>query len=90
MECYLACYVGYPSNDILSAGVRTSAVTSEWAITELIRNPLCLRKLQKEMDSMKKDMITDDDISHMPYLQNVVKEVFDCMLLHHCWCLVCQ
>ncbi|KAH6555768.1 hypothetical protein KP509_1Z224800 [Ceratopteris richardii] len=62
--------------DILSAGVQTSAVASEWAITELIRNPLCLRKLQEEIDLMKKDMITDDDTSHMPYLQNVVKEVF--------------
>ncbi|KAH7434300.1 hypothetical protein KP509_06G010200 [Ceratopteris richardii] len=62
--------------DILSAGVQTSAVASEWAITELIRNPLCLRKLQEEIDSMKKDMITDNDTSQMPYLQDVVKEVF--------------
>ncbi|KAI5057797.1 hypothetical protein GOP47_0027812 [Adiantum capillus-veneris] len=38
--------------DILGAGSETSAITIEWAMAELLRNPHCLLKLQGELDTM--------------------------------------
>ncbi|KAI5082077.1 hypothetical protein GOP47_0001820 [Adiantum capillus-veneris] len=65
--------------EVLSAGILTTALTLEWAMAELFRNPRCLKKLQHEIDDImaKEDdhFITDEDISKLPYLEKVVKEV---------------
>ncbi|KAH7277216.1 hypothetical protein KP509_39G040300 [Ceratopteris richardii] len=69
--------------DIVSAGVITSAVTLEWAMAELLRNPQALRKLQKDIDAVilargikQQELISDDDVVDLPYLNSVLKEVF--------------
>ncbi|KAI5065589.1 hypothetical protein GOP47_0020284 [Adiantum capillus-veneris] len=68
------------AQEVLSAGIITTALTLEWAMAELFRNPRCLKKLQHEIDDiMAKEgdhFITDGDISKLPYLEKVVKEAF--------------
>lgn len=64
--------------DLLIAGTETSATTVEWAMTELIRNPDVLRKVQAEIDSLvgTNRLVQKSDLPSLPYLQAVVKEVF--------------
>ncbi|KAM0932358.1 putative 3,9-dihydroxypterocarpan 6A-monooxygenase [Dioscorea sansibarensis] len=62
--------------DIFTAGTDTSALTIEWALAELINNPGVLEKLREEIDTVvgKNRLISETDMSNMPYLQAVVKE----------------
>uniref|UniRef100_A0A803LW80 Cytochrome P450 n=1 Tax=Chenopodium quinoa TaxID=63459 RepID=A0A803LW80_CHEQI len=64
--------------DLLGAGKDTTSKTMEWAMAELLRNPIILRKLQEEIDGvMGKDnstTILESHISKLPYLQAIVKE----------------
>eukprot|EP00250_Pteridium_aquilinum_P022045 c25290_g2_i1 orf=158-1639(+) len=66
--------------DVLSAGTHTTALTLEWAMAELLRNPRCLRKLCDEIDAVmgkgNEQLVSDEDVPKMPYLENTVKEVF--------------
>ncbi|KAJ0971973.1 hypothetical protein J5N97_019932 [Dioscorea zingiberensis] len=59
------------------AGTSTSYIFLEWAMSELIRNPKVLKKLQQEtrMVAEKNSMVTEEDVSKMHYLKAVVKEV---------------
>ena len=61
---------------MFGAGTDTSAVVLEWTMTELLRHPKAMLKLQQEVRGIighKKD-ITDDDIDRMHYLKAVIKE----------------
>ncbi|CAA2974435.1 cytochrome P450 93A3-like [Olea europaea subsp. europaea] len=62
--------------DIFAAGTDTSAITTEWALAELINHPNILRKAQHEINSVvgKKRLVEESDISNLPYLQAIVKE----------------
>lgn len=63
--------------DLFIAGSDTSAVTIEWAMTELLRNPEMLQKLQNEVDEKfdrkgpAKGIL---DLNQLSYLQAVIKE----------------
>ncbi|KAJ0971975.1 hypothetical protein J5N97_019934 [Dioscorea zingiberensis] len=59
------------------AGTSTSFIFLEWAMSELIRNPKVLKKLQQEtrMVAGKTSMVTEEDVNKMHYLKAVVKEV---------------
>lgn len=63
---------------MLIAGTDTSSSAVEWAISELIRNPECMERLQGELDTMvgKDRVVSEADFSNLPYLQAVVKETF--------------
>ncbi|KAI5068245.1 hypothetical protein GOP47_0016590 [Adiantum capillus-veneris] len=65
--------------DVLGAGTHTTSLALEWAIAELIRNPVCLQKLCNEIDTAMgqgtDQFVTDDDLPKLPYLEKVVKEV---------------
>lgn len=63
---------------MFTAGTDTSSSTTEWAIAELIRNPKLMMNIQKELDSVvgRDRMVTELDMSHLPYLEAVVKETF--------------
>ncbi|RID67675.1 hypothetical protein BRARA_D02748 [Brassica rapa] len=64
--------------DMFAAGTDTSSSTLEWAMAELLNNPKSLARAQAEMDCVigQNGIIQESDISHLPYLQAVVKETF--------------
>ncbi|KAI5070610.1 hypothetical protein GOP47_0014953 [Adiantum capillus-veneris] len=55
---------------MLGGSIHTTSLTLEWAMAELLKNPHCLAKLQREIDTVlgKKDQITDADIPKLSYL----------------------
>lgn len=60
----------------VSAGLDTVAISAEWAMAELIKNPRVLRKAQEELDrviGLERPMM-EADISNLPYLKCVAKE----------------
>ncbi|KAK4482951.1 hypothetical protein RD792_010124 [Penstemon davidsonii] len=62
--------------DVMAAATETSAVTLEWAMTELIRHPTVMRKLKDEVrgNSNGQQNITAHDLEKMHYLKAVIKE----------------
>nr|CAB3495878.1 unnamed protein product [Digitaria exilis] len=67
--------------DLIGGGTDTSAVTVEWAMSELLRNPEVLAKANEEMDRVigRERLVEEEDIPRLPYLEAVVKET---MRLH--------
>nr|DAD39328.1 TPA_asm: hypothetical protein HUJ06_013651 [Nelumbo nucifera] len=57
-------------------GSDMKAITVEWSMTELIRNPKVMRKAQEEVRRVvgKKFKFEEDDIPQMAYLKAVTKE----------------
>ncbi|XP_078152237.1 geraniol 8-hydroxylase-like [Carex rostrata] len=67
--------------DLFAAGTDTSSSTVEWAMAELLQNPVTLAKVRNELASVigpEREM-EESDIGQLPYLQAVVKET---MRLH--------
>ncbi|XP_022956397.1 cytochrome P450 71B26-like isoform X1 [Cucurbita moschata] len=61
--------------DIFLAGVETGATTIVWIMTELVRNPRVMKKLQDEIRScIKEDSVKEMDLEKLEYLKMVVKE----------------
>lgn len=63
---------------MFGAGTDTSAVVLEWTMTELLRHPNVMKKLQREVREIvghKRD-ITSKDVDKMHYLKAVMKESF--------------
>ncbi|XP_048497856.2 cytochrome P450 71A1-like [Beta vulgaris subsp. vulgaris] len=62
--------------DMFVAGTETSSTTLEWAITELIRHPKIMKKLQEEVRNNVKysTSVAEDDLGNMKYLKAVIKE----------------
>lgn len=61
---------------MFAAGANTIAALGEWVMSELIRHPNIMKKLQNEIREIlsgKKD-ITENDIDKMNFLKAVVKE----------------
>ena len=58
------------------AGMDTSTISVEWAMTQLIKNPRVQQKVQAELDhAIGRDRIMiESDFSNLPYLQCVAKE----------------
>lgn len=59
------------------AGAETSATTTEWAITELVKNPRAMEKAQAEVRHLlagKRKNIQEEDIKKLDYLKLVIKE----------------
>ncbi|KAK9949053.1 hypothetical protein M0R45_004599 [Rubus argutus] len=61
---------------LLQAGTDTSAVTLEWAMSNLLNHPQVLKKAKAELDSkLGPDRFLDEpDVSKLPYLQNIISE----------------
>ncbi|KAB1222998.1 Cytochrome P450 98A2 [Morella rubra] len=62
--------------DMITAGMDTTAITVEWAMAELIKNPRVQQKAQEELDRVIgfERVLTEADFSNLPYLQSVAKE----------------
>ncbi|KAK3022572.1 hypothetical protein RJ639_032443 [Escallonia herrerae] len=62
--------------DMITAGMDTTAITVEWAMAELIKNPGVQEKAQEELDRVIgcERVLTESDFSNLPYLQSVAKE----------------
>jgi coumaroylquinate(coumaroylshikimate) 3'-monooxygenase len=61
---------------MISAGMDTTAISVEWAMAELIKNPRVQQKAQDELDRVVgfERVMTEADFPNLPYLQAVVKE----------------
>lgn len=64
--------------DFFTAGTDTQAISTEWALVELIKNPLLLQKAREEIDNVvgKGKLVEESDCPNLPYLQAIVKETF--------------
>ncbi|XP_050229047.1 3,9-dihydroxypterocarpan 6A-monooxygenase-like [Mercurialis annua] len=62
--------------DIFTAGTDTSAITTEWALAELINHPEIMNKARQEIDSVigMNRLVQESDITNLPYVQAIVKE----------------
>ncbi|MBA0815350.1 hypothetical protein Gohar_000130 [Gossypium harknessii] len=62
--------------DMITAGMDTTAISVEWAMAELIRNPRVQKKAQEELDRVIgfERVMSETDFSNLPYLQSVAKE----------------
>ncbi|CAL4939531.1 unnamed protein product [Urochloa decumbens] len=67
--------------DLIAAGTDTSAVSVEWALSELLRNPVVMAKATEELDRVvgRGRFVVEADIPNLPYLEAIVKET---MRLH--------
>ncbi|PRQ32149.1 putative cytochrome P450 [Rosa chinensis] len=62
--------------DMLVASMDTSATTIEWALSELIKHPQLMKKVQKELENVvgMERMVEESDLDKLEYLDMVVKE----------------
>jgi len=61
---------------LLLAGTDTSAVTLEWAMSNLLNHPNVLKKARAELDSQigEENLMDEPDISELHYLQSIISE----------------
>lgn len=62
--------------DMIAGGVETTSTTIDWALSEIMRNPGVLKRLQGELDEVvgKNRMVDESDMPKLDYLERVVKE----------------
>ncbi|XP_010554160.1 PREDICTED: cytochrome P450 71B20-like [Tarenaya hassleriana] len=62
--------------NLFLAGIDTSAITMIWAMTELVRKPTLMKKVQDEIRGCigKKESISEEDADKVQYLKLVLKE----------------
>ncbi|KAL6640922.1 hypothetical protein ACP70R_019103 [Stipagrostis hirtigluma subsp. patula] len=65
-------------SDLFAAGSDTTSSTVEWAMVELLRNPLSMTKTCNELAEVigSRRNIEESEIGRLPYLQAVIKETF--------------
>ncbi|CAM6128027.1 unnamed protein product [Calypogeia fissa] len=62
--------------DMIAGGGDSSSVTAQWALTELLRHPRVMRKVQEELDSVvgPHRLVQEEDLPKLVYVSAVVKE----------------
>jgi len=67
--------------DLIAGGTESSAVTVEWALSELLKKPEVFTKATEELDRVvgRGRWVTEKDIPSLPYMDAIVKET---MRLH--------
>ncbi|KAF2302126.1 hypothetical protein GH714_032869 [Hevea brasiliensis] len=62
--------------NMIFAGTDTTAVTLEWAMSNLLNHPQVLEKAKSELDFQigQETLIDEPDISKLPFLQNIILE----------------
>ncbi|KAB2603954.1 cytochrome P450 CYP736A12-like [Pyrus ussuriensis x Pyrus communis] len=73
--------INYHLCTYVAASVDTSSTTVQWALSELLRHPQDMKKVQKELENVVglKRMVEESDMEKLEYLDMVVKET---MRLH--------
>ena len=66
----------YNAQVLLSAGTDTSAITVEWAMTNLLNHPNILKKASDEIDSQigEEKLIKESGVSKLHYLQSIISK----------------
>lgn len=61
---------------MITAGMDTTVISVEWAMSEIVRNPRVQRKIQDELDRVigQERIMNETDFASLRYLQCVVKE----------------
>ncbi|MED6160677.1 hypothetical protein PIB30_053680 [Stylosanthes scabra] len=69
------------SQDLIAGGTESSAVTVEWAISELLKQPEIFKKATEELDRVigRERWVEENDIVNLPYIYAIAKET---MRLH--------
>ncbi|KAM2653954.1 hypothetical protein EV2_025521 [Malus domestica] len=69
------------TQDLIAGGTESSAVTVEWAISELLRKPDIFKKAAEELDRVigRDRWVEEKDIVNLPYVDAIAKET---MRLH--------
>lgn len=64
--------------DMFVAGTDTMTAMIVWVMTELMRNPKAMEKVQNELRSsiQNKDLLVENDLANLEYFKAVVKETF--------------
>lgn len=64
--------------DVYVGAIGTSQITMVWALSELMRNPRVLKKVQAEIRDVigNKGKVNEDDVEKLEYLTMVVKETW--------------
>ncbi|KAE8125083.1 hypothetical protein FH972_019919 [Carpinus fangiana] len=62
--------------DIVLGGTDTSAVTLEWALSNLLNHPYILKKARVELDNQvgEENLMNESDLSKLQYLQSIISE----------------
>ncbi|KAJ1266030.1 hypothetical protein BS78_08G119800 [Paspalum vaginatum] len=62
--------------EVIGAGTDSSALTTEWAMAQLLLHPAAMKKVRAEIDTHvgTARLVEESDITSLPYLQCVVKE----------------
>ncbi|GMJ07280.1 TRANSPARENT TESTA 7, CYTOCHROME P450 75B1 [Hibiscus trionum] len=62
--------------DLISGGTDSAAVTVEWIISELIKQPQLIRKATEELDRVigRERWVEEKDIPQLPYIDAIMKE----------------
>lgn len=72
-----ACFLFYYNQHVMVvAGTDTSAVTLDWAMSNLLNHPDILKKARAELDTHigHRRLIDESDIPKLPYLQSLISE----------------
>ncbi|KAM3206853.1 hypothetical protein ACQJBY_062178 [Aegilops geniculata] len=69
------------TQDLIAGGTESSAVTVEWAISELLKKPTLFAKATEELDRVvgRERWVTEEDMWSLPYVEAIMKET---MRLH--------
>ncbi|CAL5368738.1 unnamed protein product [Camellia sinensis] len=64
--------------DMLAASMDTSSTAIEWVLSELLKHPQVMKKVQNELEKVVglDRMVEESDLDHLDYLNMVVKEAF--------------
>ncbi|KAL6998302.1 hypothetical protein U1Q18_008428 [Sarracenia purpurea var. burkii] len=64
--------------EMIVTSTDTSSVVIDWLLSELMRHPRVMKKVQEELKSLVREdkMVTETDLSRLKYLEMVIKENF--------------
>lgn len=63
---------------MFAAGTDTTFITLDWAMTELMMNPMAMEKAQNEVRGVlgERRVVLESDLHNLQYMKAIIKEVF--------------